>query len=208
MKYFNIRRLFAYFIDIMIVILISGLLKRVEFINPNLDKYNKTVDSYVEVYDELMHNPENGEATLSKIQDIAYDLNKNALSFSVIEAVVIILYFTFFPYFNHNQTIGQQLFGLKNIHLENKKVSLISYFLRSLICPISSGFILYNNLYTIASVFLLIFCSKSVFNVVNSIIMIFCLIFCYIDLFYCIINKDRLLLHDRITKITIDDKNI
>lgn len=67
----------------------------------------------------------------------AYKINKYNIGQSIIGIILYILYFGIFQYFFKGQTIGKKIFRLKVVRIDDNKVSLISYIIRSiLICEI------------------------------------------------------------------------
>ena len=100
MKDIKIKRICAYVIDIFIVLILVTLLSQINVLNPYKKKYDKAYEKYTEFYEEnFSENTTIDYDTLKSPEylDIMHDLSYYSISYSIIEIVVIILYFTLFP---------------------------------------------------------------------------------------------------------------
>ena len=137
MKDIKIKRMCAYVIDIFIVLILVTLLSQINVLNPYKNKYDKAYEKYTDFYEEnFSENTTIDYDTLKSPEylDIMHDLSYYSISYSIIEIVVTILYFTLFPLLFDGQTIGKKIFKLKIVKSEpNEKVSLNNYLVRSII---------------------------------------------------------------------------
>lgn len=103
----TLKRAFAYIIDLMIVVFIIGLFTNIEALNPNYEKYEQAFESYKALIAESENT--NNSQTVKQATNVMYDLNKYSVSTSIINVVVMVLYFGLFQYYNKGQTIGKKL---------------------------------------------------------------------------------------------------
>ena len=127
------KRIWAYLIDILVVITLSSLLTQIKALNPNYDNYNKVVNEYLSLIEESNGNIESLDAEV--ISNLSYKIDKYGVTYYLIDVVVICAYFTLFPLFNKNRTIGMHVMKLE---IKRKKAGW-SLFLRSLLIPIYTG---------------------------------------------------------------------
>ena len=103
----TLKSAFAYIIDLMIVVFIIGLFTNIEALNPNYEKYEQAFESYKTLIAESENT--NNSQTVKQATNVMYDLNKYSVSTSIINVVVMVLYFGLFQYYNKGQTIGKKL---------------------------------------------------------------------------------------------------
>jgi len=127
------KRISAYLIDILFLFVLISLITEIKFINPYYDKYIETYESYNEILEQYS-NEEITEAEFNKLYNINYyNVTKYSISYNIIIIVVIFLYFVVFQKFNNGQTLGKKLMKIKIVNNnEEKNVSLLKYFIRSL----------------------------------------------------------------------------
>ena len=107
-----LKRVIAYFIDIMLVVLAASMLASISYLNPQLKSYGRVYDEYLKVYEEHKTNKD-----------------KNNIYGTVISIVLIISYFAIFQKYNGGQTLGKKIM---KIRVENN-LSLPKYLLRTII---------------------------------------------------------------------------
>ena len=90
----TLKRAFAYIIDLMIVVFIIGLFTNIEALNPNYEKYEQAFESYKVLIAESENT--NNSQTVKQATNVMYDLNKYSVSTSIINVVVMVLYFGLF----------------------------------------------------------------------------------------------------------------
>ena len=159
------KRVIAYFIDILIVVFAASMLSSISYINPQLKKYSKVYDEYIEVYEEFKNNDNKLEEKEikefnNKLKDINYTLDKNNIYGAVISIVITICYFAVFQKYNGGQTLGKKLMRLK---IEDN-LSLPKYLLRTVI--------LHNTWVNALRVILLLTISKKAYISTNEILTI------------------------------------
>ena len=127
----TLKRAFAYIIDLMIVVFIIGLFTNIEALNPNYEKYEQAFESYKTLIAESENT--NNSQTAKQATNVMYDLNKYSVSTSIINVVVMVLYFGLFQYYNKGQTIGKKLMKIKVVSNDGKKLKLSQVIIRMLI---------------------------------------------------------------------------
>ena len=210
MKNFTLKRIGAYLIDILVVSMLVMLVGQLNFINPNKDKYLKTYEAYTEYYDSHF-----GNITTEEVDDIIndeyikymYDLQYYAIGNTIAEAVIIILYFTLFPKFNNDQTIGKRFFKIKleNVN-DKKKVSIWQHLLRSITMPIVANIIMYTSVTSLLNILALFIFKGMNYLYANLAITYIINIICYIDIILVFVRKDNRSLHDIISKTKVVEK--
>lgn len=122
------KRMTAYLIDIIIIIVILG------FIGVFYKTDNGSLQSSMDL---ITLEYASGEVTfgeyMSGISSIYKQMDSNNLVLNVINLIFIILYFIFFPYFNNGQTIGKKMMSIEVRAKSNKKLNLLHLLLRNLV---------------------------------------------------------------------------
>lgn len=194
------KRLGAYFIDILIVTIISVSISSIKSINYQYDNYNNLYNEMVDVTKKFQNNEIEDEEYNKKLTNLSYKIEKNSTLTTVISIACIIGYFVIFAYSQNGRTIGKRVFKLQVIKNSEGSLSLINYFLRSLV--------LNNLFFTIVRLICIMVMSKSTYitsvNVLNNIQLIVQIII----VLSLLISKEGRGIHDYIagTKV-IDLKN-
>lgn len=208
MKKLRMKRLLAYLIDIFVVSMLITLISEINVINPNKDKYLKTYNEYKVYVEKTL---DGGVITTDDIltkeySKFMYDLQYYAIGNTIAECVVLIAYFTLFPRYNNNQTIGKRICKIKVVHKEeNKKVTVWHFFARSLLMPIAANIIFYTVITSLLNVGVLYLFSGIKYLYANMIITYLINFYCYIDLLFIFVRKDHASLHDLLTKTKVEE---
>lgn len=185
-----LKRVVAYFIDMILVILVTSLLANISYLNPQAKEYDKVYNEYTEFTKNSLSNikEEKDEKILAeykaKIEDFSYRMDKNNIYGATISILMVLAYFVFFQKYNGGQTLGKKIMKIK---IENN-LSLFKYFIRSLI--------LYNLLPNIVRVGLIYFVSKSTYIVLNEACYIFSYVVEIIIIVMVTMRSDNRGLHD------------
>lgn len=184
------KRIIAYLIDIFIVALITSMFASLEFLNPNMKKINEIQNEYA----ETLTNKAQQTATPSDILDtdelinLSYDISYYGVYQSAIAVVVAFAYFVVFQYFNKGQTIGKALLDIIVVTKDNKKVSCMNIFLRSIII---------NNILSDTMLIIAIrLMAKKSFLTFNSIISIITTGILVVSIILLLFRNDNRLVHD------------
>ena len=131
----SLKRIIAYFIDILIVSIVVTPFINIKAINPYIDDYNK----YYEEYTKLIEDANNGDIDTNsdEYKDQVIDLNYKIAEYKVINSsisvVSLIVYFVIIQYFLKGQTIGKKILKLRVVSNKDKELNIGHYFVRSLI---------------------------------------------------------------------------
>ena len=197
MKNYKVKRVLAYFIDFLIVSVIVTLLSNVKVLNPKYKEYHETYEKYVEIMDEKITANKVDYAIDDEMENIMYKLSRYGISYTVIELVTIMLYYTLFPLFFEGQTIGKKITKLQiTSRKDDSKPPFIKLLLRALIYPIFSTGLFYCSFTMIGNVLGLIIFKQAYFLTINKAFLIIGLAWGYIDAIYLISRKDNIALHD------------
>lgn len=176
-----LQRLFAYIIDILIIVILLNLVTR----NINFDKRNEIsieMSNYLTEYDQT------DIESVNKLLDLQYQYNKESILVDTVSVIITIGYFIIFQFFNKGQTIGKKLLKIKVIGKNNKKVNLWQFVLRSII--------IYQILINSINLILLITVSKELYLNLYSILSAVQSIFIVITVLFILYRKDKRGLHD------------
>ena len=180
-----IRRLFAYILDYLLIVILVSLLSTPFTDVKKTEKIEKESTEIIEKYQK-------GEITadeyVQRYSSVYYNLNRNTGIMTFITIILGILYFVVLQLYNKGQTIGKKLLKIKVIS-DDGNLSMNQMIFRSLIANV----ILLN----IINFALVIFTPKDIFMGVSvSVSMIQ-----YIIMFISIImatTKEGRTIHDRI----------
>ena len=128
-----LKRIGAYIIDTLIVLIISTLLSNIRAINYQLDKYTDYYDLIIETSKKY----EKGEMTDKQFKkenlNLSYEIEKNSTITSIISLACIIGYFGIFQYSRNGKTIGKKIFKLQVIKNSEGNLNIKNYLIRCLI---------------------------------------------------------------------------
>ena len=131
MKKVTGARLAAYIIDSLIVALIASLFAGITLINPNKEKMEELEEEYTTSTIENFKNQDHSFFNDSNIENMTYEISYYGIYASVIELVVMFLYFGLFQYYNKGQTIGKKLLKIEVVSTNKKKLKLYQIIIRS-----------------------------------------------------------------------------
>lgn len=191
----TIKRISAYIIDYIFIVLLITLISQIRFLNPNYDEYVSAYNDYYDYYEEILDN--NISIIDSKeFKMTYYNLDKYSISISISSIIVYLLYFVGFQKWNNYQTLGKKVFNIK-ISSKSNNISWGKLTIRSII--------LYNIFFEILSILALFIFKENNYLYVNIAISIIASIVFYINVFMIILSKKHLGLHDIICKTEIKE---
>ncbi|MBR1679180.1 MAG: RDD family protein [Bacilli bacterium] len=128
-----LKRISAYLLDFLLVLLLVTLLSYVPFLNPHRKEYSEKYNELVNVYDRFA----DGEISQAEYDEayvpIAYEMYRYNTSYVVIDLVIVILYFAVLPFFSGGQTVGKKLFQIKIVGKDEKKLNFYQYLIRAVV---------------------------------------------------------------------------
>lgn len=207
MNSLKMNRFIAYFIDLLIISILALMVSKISVLNPYENKYQKTFDDFTKYTENINKNVDNVKSVSDIItpqyQKYLYSLEKYGLSYTVSEILIVVLYFTLFPFFNGGCTVGQRMMRLKVVNHNNEKPSLAIFFIRSLFIPLVTTIVLYNVILNIITIPLLFMLGYKAFFKVNMTLTLIICVYCYIDAIMMLKNPDATSLHDKMTKTKV-----
>lgn len=204
MKNIKVKRICAYFIDIFIVSMLATGIGMINFFNPHQEEYQKTVEEVYEYTESIANTSVSTEDLINEeYAGLVYNINYYSLSQTVITILVITLYFTLFPRFNNDQTIGKQLLKIKVVCEDRKRVPLYIYLIKALMMPVFANIILFNVVGNIINVVMLFSFKGIEYLYANTIVTNIFNLFCYADILKTISSKEGKSLRDVITKTRV-----
>ena len=157
-----LRRILAFLIDFalitIIVVAISSLLPK----NNNIDVLNRK-------FNDTVSNMENVSFSVSfnQMALIYKDLDQARIMYSVINAVMIFIYFIFIPYFFDGKTVGKKILKIKTVRNDKECLSLKNLVIKNMI---DTG--LMYMLYSLMLIYILPGYSYFIFVIALSILQI------------------------------------
>lgn len=192
-----LKRLLAYLIDIVliltIIILIEAILPKssnIEILNQEL---NQTIDRY-------FNKQISFSVYFNQTALIFKDLDKARIMYSVINAILIFIYFIFMPYFFDGKTVGKKILKIKTIRNDQECLSLKNLVIKNMI---DTG--LMYMLFSLALIYMLPGTSYFTFTLFLSIFQIGLIITSFIMI---IKRKDKRGLNDILSGTKVIEDNI
>lgn len=204
MQNIKVKRLTAYFIDLLIISFIAMLVSEIKFLNPYRNEYEQTIERYNE-FSENLGNHTVDDIMGEEYADLVYDVSYYGMSYNIILVVVIILYFTLFPFFNSGMTVGKRLLKIQMVHVKEDKLHFWQYLVKAILTPIFSSLVLYNSLTYIFLTGLTFICDGTLYLKISTYIIMALSIFCYIDVALAATKEDGRSLTDKIAKVKVID---
>lgn len=183
------KRVLAYIVDSIVVSLIVSLISMIGFLNPTIEKYNKTYEEYQQFNNDILASEEeiNTKELMEKSSEYYYKLQKYSLSTNIIEIFCLIGYFVIFNITTQGQTLGKKLFKIKIV--PNKcKINWKNYLLRMLI--------LNSTWITILTCILLFVLPAYNFYITSMIITYLGYAVLIVDVLMMLFRRDERSLHD------------
>lgn len=190
-----VRRIMAFIIDSIIVSIIASSISSIKYINPDIDKYNETYDSYVEfINNSLKTSDASNIMNSEEYQEIAYNLSYYGKYSSLISLVVSILYYIGFQYITKGYTGGKKLLRIK-VEAEKGKLKIQNIIVRSLII---------NGIITSTLSLLIIFLlNKDLFFKMQSFVELLSMGLIFVSFAMMLTREDGKGLHDLIAKTKV-----
>ncbi len=190
------KRLFAYFLDMLIVGFALGLITG--FI-PASENSKKLLLEQETIASDFIDKRIEAKEFVNRSIEIGYDQAKEEIPIVIIDIAGMLLYFVLFQAYNNGQTLGKKLVKIKVTSNSKKQLDLNDYIKRVLVAPP-----IFCNL---LDLILLMFASKKIYLTGNIVLNLIQILLLLIAGFMVIYRKDGRGLHDLIadTKV-IDEK--
>ena len=198
-----VKRALAYFLDMLIVGFISGILY---FGVDAIFKFDTSItETYNEKTTELAEKLTETQITEEEYIEGFMDLStkyyqgmaEESVPYGLIEFIVMIAYMVGLAYYSNGQTIGKKTFNIKVVDKKGKTPSLNTFFVRSLI-----NYSLYVSMVELILVFIL---NKGFFEL-SIIVEGISIVITLLSVIMIVFNDDKRGIHDHIsgTKVVND----
>ena len=154
-----LKRVLAYFIDIIIISLLSSTILMAIPENKN---YEKTYNKLTELTQQYTNKEITNNQYIKQYNSLQYDLTKYSVNTTIVTMVVTLIYFIAFPLIIEGKTLGKKIMHLKLIPYNDRKLNLFNLVIRTILVAN-----VITNLLTLISV---TFMTKSNFTEFNDII--------------------------------------
>lgn len=124
------KRILAYLIDIILVFIIVILLEALLPKNNNIEILNRELN---DTTDQYFSKQINFSVYFNQTALIFKDLDEARIMYSVINAVLIFIYFIFIPYFFDGKTLGKKILGIKTVRNDGEYLSLKNLVVKNMI---------------------------------------------------------------------------
>lgn len=158
------KRILAYLIDIILVMVVVVLLETLLPRNNNIDILNK---EFNDTTDRYFNKQIDFSIYFNQVALIFKDLDEARIMYSVINAILIFIYFIFVPYFFDGKTIGKKILKIKTVRNDKECLSLKNLVIKNMI---DTG--LMYMLFSLALIYILPSMSYFIFTLVLSILQI------------------------------------
>ncbi len=212
------KRLAAYIIDIMLISLVIAFIAYNPYINMNYNKYNEVYDEYESYYDsynksldklkddldnEIITNDDYdkeltnlNKSYIEESLNYRYRLDKLSTVTTFLTILTILLYFVIIQY-AYGTTIGKKLLKIKIVSNNDKPLTLLNYFIRSLL--------LYGVVINTLNLIFVIILSKSNYIIYSDIAYFISYIIEISIAFSIIFTKNNRGIHDMISNTKVVD---
>lgn len=189
------KRMIAYMIDLLLITSILMILFSILPSDLKTQKVQTKIDQIGEEYASGEMDKMTYFMTLSSLEK---DLDQKQALEIVIDSVLIVIYFIIVPYIWNGFTVGKRIMNLKIVSNENKKVHLMSLFMRAFIIDgLLASLLIIFGIYVIDESFYLSFVS------ILAILQLLSLIVSYFMIKYRrdLKGLDDILSHSKVVKI-------
>lgn len=180
-----IRRLCAYVIDYLLVVLVVSIIAMPFTDTKKTEKLEKESTEIIEKYQKGEITP---DEYLQRYSNVYYNLSRNTGIVTFITIIVYILYYVVFQLYNKGQTIGKKLMKIKVISIDGE-LSMNQMIFRSLIVNM-----LLLNIINFA---LITFAPKDIYTGVSATLSMIQYIIMFISIILATTKEGRTI-HDRI----------
>ncbi len=128
------KRLGAFIIDSIIIVIISTALASIIISPANEKKYSQYNSQASNNYINLIKREISTKEYDKNMKEISYNIEKYGLTYSVVSAVCLIGYYGLYQYINNGRTLGKKLFKIMvRAKDKNKKITINQMILRAVI---------------------------------------------------------------------------
>ena len=196
------RRLLAYLLDLLIVIIISSAIASLPVFKKQYNEYEKLTNDYLDVLAEASNDPAKATELLNNdaILEMSYKISKKGLFINVINVVITALYFIGFQYYTGGKTGGKALFKIEVVPTDGKKLKFRHILIRSLVVN--------NIVITTVSLLLLALCTQKVYMNVSQYVELVQMGILFLSAGMILYTADGYGLHDKLahTRVILSEE--
>jgi len=148
-----IQRVAAFFIDVILVALISSF---VIFPFTDSDSLEKLTNQNTKIANQYLQQEIDMETYMNQSMDISYEIAKQSGLGTIITIIIYILYYVVFQFYNKGKTLGKQLMKIQIIPKDKNELTMNQLLFRA--------FIINSILVNIITLLFAIFASKNVYT--------------------------------------------
>lgn len=197
MKAYFFQRIAAYFIDIILLSLVVGILTLPIPENKSATALNEELTSLNEQY---LKGELSTSVYMNQSKEVTHDLAYQNVLYTIIDAVAIILYFVIFQAYRGGQTIGKRLMHIQVVKTDGTPAKMNDLAIRSLL--------IHAVLANIILLAITVFGSKDIYFYFGNGIQGLQGLLMIITVFMVIFRKDGRGLHDLIAKTQVIDTRV
>lgn len=196
-----LKRIGAYLIDILIILLVSNIFNN--FLPNNSEKLklaNENNDIITKYFSVIGENDEEEKIYGEKVSNYSYELSKLSIYSNLLMIVLYFLYFIVFQSYNNGQTIGKKILKIEVVSEDDKEVSFKQLLIR--------GLILFPIVFNLLNIIALLIFKQSIYENISFVLSLAkytLFLTCFISI---IVSKRGI--HDRIagTSVVISGSSI
>jgi uncharacterized RDD family membrane protein YckC len=174
------KRIFAYLIDISVVILLSFIVASFLPTNPKEEKLNNELQNIGEMY---INKQISADLYFRSASKIFQDLDKQRINYNVCNLFIILFYFVFVPYVYKGQTLGKKYLKIKTVRKDKDNLTINNLLIKTII---NNGLI-----YTAFSLALLFLVPSLAYFITTSVLGIMQIVIVIISIFMIKCRKDK-----------------
>lgn len=124
------KRVCAYLIDLIIIMLFIDLLSSLLL---DLTKYNEKNTELLNITKQYSSGEITGNDYIEAYDKLHYEISKAGIKVNVVSCIAITIYFVVLCYFCKGLTFGKYIMKMQIVSNNGKKLTMLNYFLRSLV---------------------------------------------------------------------------
>ena len=129
-KPYLFKRVIAYFVDMIIIAIISSIL--INFV-VNDENYIVNSNKLMNLMEQTMNGEVTQEEYTEQYNQLNYEITKSTVDITIIMSAVSLVYYVIFCYCRDGRTLGKQLMGIKIVGKNGKKLHINNYLIRTLL---------------------------------------------------------------------------
>lgn len=130
MKAYFLPRFIAYIIDIILVFMVSTLIITVIPKNSNIEQLQKETK---EIKEKFTNKEITQKQYIERAKTLTYDYQYANVPYSIVDIVILILYFVIFQFYNKGQTFGKKLMKVRMVSSDESALTMNQLIVRALV---------------------------------------------------------------------------